>query len=68
MAQLEEGCRGKEADRVNLELKLTEVKENLKKSLAGGVLGAAGDLKQAPKVLSLRSRRKHGREHLGQKI
>ncbi|XP_023677064.1 actin filament-associated protein 1-like 1 isoform X2 [Paramormyrops kingsleyae] len=49
VAHLEEGCRGKEADRVDLELKLTEVKENLKKSLAGGVLGAAGDVKQAPK-------------------
>uniref|UniRef100_A0A8B9K7Y2 Actin filament-associated protein 1-like 1 n=1 Tax=Astyanax mexicanus TaxID=7994 RepID=A0A8B9K7Y2_ASTMX len=35
VAALEESCRGKEAERVDLELRLTEVKENLKKSLAG---------------------------------
>uniref|UniRef100_A0A3B1J155 Actin filament-associated protein 1-like 1 n=1 Tax=Astyanax mexicanus TaxID=7994 RepID=A0A3B1J155_ASTMX len=40
VAQLEESCRLKEGERVDLELKLTEVKENLKKSLAGGALGA----------------------------
>ncbi|XP_024288351.1 actin filament-associated protein 1-like 1 isoform X3 [Oncorhynchus tshawytscha] len=39
LAQLEESCRGKEGERVDLELRLNEVKENLKKSLAGGVLG-----------------------------
>ncbi|MGH0158471.1 UNVERIFIED_CONTAM: hypothetical protein FKN15_039507 [Acipenser sinensis] len=43
IAQLEETCREKESQRVDLELRLTEVKENLKKSLAGGSLGAAGD-------------------------
>lgn len=36
IAALEEQCRKKEAERVDLELKLTEVKESLKKSLAGG--------------------------------
>uniref|UniRef100_A0A8C9VGJ3 Actin filament-associated protein 1-like 1 n=1 Tax=Scleropages formosus TaxID=113540 RepID=A0A8C9VGJ3_SCLFO len=41
LAELEECCKKKEADRVDLELKLTEVKENLKKSLAGGVLGGS---------------------------
>ncbi|KAM9850278.1 actin filament-associated protein 1-like 1 isoform 2-T2 [Aulostomus maculatus] len=40
VSQLEEACRGKEAERVDLELRLTQVKENLKKSLAGGALGA----------------------------
>uniref|UniRef100_A0A673XWG9 Actin filament-associated protein 1-like 1 n=1 Tax=Salmo trutta TaxID=8032 RepID=A0A673XWG9_SALTR len=38
LAQLEESCKGKEGERVDLELRLNEVKENLKKSLAGGVL------------------------------
>ncbi|XP_030067676.1 actin filament-associated protein 1-like 1 isoform X1 [Microcaecilia unicolor] len=33
---LEEQCREKESRRVDLELQLSEVKENLKKSLAGG--------------------------------
>nr|XP_061783743.1 actin filament-associated protein 1-like 1 isoform X2 [Nerophis lumbriciformis] len=42
-SQLEEACRAKEAERVDLELRLSQVKENLKKSLAGGALGAAGD-------------------------
>uniref|UniRef100_A0A3B5LNR2 Actin filament-associated protein 1-like 1 n=1 Tax=Xiphophorus couchianus TaxID=32473 RepID=A0A3B5LNR2_9TELE len=40
VSQLEEACKAKEAERVDLELKLTQVKENLKKSLAGGALGA----------------------------
>uniref|UniRef100_A0A8C2IC84 Actin filament-associated protein 1-like 1 n=1 Tax=Cyprinus carpio TaxID=7962 RepID=A0A8C2IC84_CYPCA len=40
VAQLEDSCRVKEGERVDLELKLTQVKENLKKSLAGGELGA----------------------------
>uniref|UniRef100_A0A8C2IDP5 Actin filament-associated protein 1-like 1 n=1 Tax=Cyprinus carpio TaxID=7962 RepID=A0A8C2IDP5_CYPCA len=39
VAQLEDSCRVKEGERVDLELKLTQVKENLKKSLAGGELG-----------------------------
>lgn len=39
---LEEQCRQKEERRVDLELKLTEVKEQLKQSLAGGpALGLA---------------------------
>uniref|UniRef100_A0A8C0H4L8 Actin filament-associated protein 1-like 1 n=1 Tax=Chelonoidis abingdonii TaxID=106734 RepID=A0A8C0H4L8_CHEAB len=33
---LEEQCKGKEEQRVDLELKLTEVKDRLKQSLAGG--------------------------------
>ncbi|KAM4748039.1 actin filament-associated protein 1-like 1, partial [Rhinophrynus dorsalis] len=36
LAGLEEQCRDNEKCRVDLELQLTEVKENLKKSLAGG--------------------------------
>ncbi|XP_029297898.1 LOW QUALITY PROTEIN: actin filament-associated protein 1-like 1 [Cottoperca gobio] len=40
VSQLEDACRVKEAERVDLELRLTEVQENLKKSMAGGVLGA----------------------------
>lgn len=34
---MEEECRVKEEERVNLELELTEVKESLKKALSGGV-------------------------------
>ncbi|CAM9469946.1 unnamed protein product [Bubo scandiacus] len=42
VAVLEEQCREKEERRVDLELKLTEVKEQLKQSLAGGpALGLA---------------------------
>uniref|UniRef100_A0A8B9S914 Actin filament-associated protein 1-like 1 n=1 Tax=Apteryx owenii TaxID=8824 RepID=A0A8B9S914_APTOW len=42
VAELEEQCRHKEERRVDLELKLTEVKERLKQSLAGGpALGLA---------------------------
>ncbi|NWW08715.1 AF1L1 protein, partial [Oreocharis arfaki] len=42
VAGLEERCRQKEESRVDLELKLTEVKEQLKQSLAGGpALGLA---------------------------
>ncbi|XP_073211932.1 actin filament-associated protein 1-like 1 isoform X5 [Lepidochelys kempii] len=36
VAALEEQCKGKEEQRVDLELKLTEVKDRLKQSLAGG--------------------------------
>ncbi|XP_064820886.1 actin filament-associated protein 1-like 1 [Oncorhynchus masou masou] len=49
-AHLEENCRGKEGERVDLELRLTEVKENLKKSLAGGVLGPPTESKPPRKV------------------
>ncbi|XP_071609542.1 actin filament-associated protein 1 isoform X3 [Heliangelus exortis] len=42
LKRLEEECKQKEAERVNLELELTEVKESLKKALAGGItLGLA---------------------------
>uniref|UniRef100_A0A8D1WLG4 Actin filament-associated protein 1 n=1 Tax=Sus scrofa TaxID=9823 RepID=A0A8D1WLG4_PIG len=42
LKKLEEECKQKEAERVSLELELTEVKESLKKALAGGVtLGLA---------------------------
>ncbi|XP_044220293.1 actin filament-associated protein 1-like 1 isoform X2 [Thunnus albacares] len=45
VSQLEEACRAKEAERVDLELRLTQVKENLKKSQAGGALGAPVEAK-----------------------
>ncbi|KAK6298078.1 hypothetical protein J4Q44_G00311330 [Coregonus suidteri] len=45
VSQLEEACRGKESERVDLELRLTQAKDNLKKSLAGGALGAPGESK-----------------------
>ncbi|XP_063154751.1 actin filament-associated protein 1 isoform X2 [Candoia aspera] len=42
LKRLEEECKLKESERVSLELELTEVKENLKKALAGGItLGLA---------------------------
>ncbi|XP_070603085.1 actin filament-associated protein 1 isoform X4 [Erythrolamprus reginae] len=42
LKKLEEECKRKESERVSLELELTEVKENLKKALAGGItLGLA---------------------------
>ncbi|XP_073503973.1 actin filament-associated protein 1 isoform X2 [Phyllobates terribilis] len=42
LKKLEEECKVKETERVNLELELTEVKENLKKAMAGGItLGLA---------------------------
>ena len=50
MSQLEEACRGKESERVDLELRLTQVKDNLQKSLAGGALGAPGESKPSSKV------------------
>ncbi|XP_035531088.1 actin filament-associated protein 1 isoform X2 [Morone saxatilis] len=37
LKKVEENCRQKEEERVNLELELTEVKESLKKALNGGV-------------------------------
>uniref|UniRef100_A0A8C2JEL0 Actin filament-associated protein 1-like 1 n=1 Tax=Cyprinus carpio TaxID=7962 RepID=A0A8C2JEL0_CYPCA len=51
VARLEDSCRVKEGERVDLELKLTQVKENLKKSLAGGDLGAPTETKPTNKVL-----------------
>lgn len=50
VSELEEACRAKEAERVDLELRLTQVKENLKKSLAGGALGAPVESKPPVKV------------------
>ncbi|KAL8194316.1 UNVERIFIED_CONTAM: Actin filament-associated protein 1 [Gekko kuhli] len=42
LKKLEEECKVKESERVSLELELTELKENLKKALAGGItLGLA---------------------------
>lgn len=42
MKKLEDECKLKEGERVNLELELTEVKESLKKAMAGGItLGLA---------------------------
>ncbi|XP_064875945.1 actin filament-associated protein 1-like 1 isoform X1 [Oncorhynchus nerka] len=52
VSQLEEACRGKESERVDLELRLTQVKDNLQKSLAGGALGAPGESKPSSKVYS----------------
>uniref|UniRef100_A0A673BAA3 Actin filament-associated protein 1 n=1 Tax=Sphaeramia orbicularis TaxID=375764 RepID=A0A673BAA3_9TELE len=37
LKKVEDDCRKKEEERVNLELELTEVKESLKKALSGGV-------------------------------
>lgn len=34
---MEQDCKQREEERVNLELELTEVKESLKKALSGGV-------------------------------
>ncbi|XP_069027481.1 actin filament-associated protein 1-like 1 isoform X1 [Embiotoca jacksoni] len=52
VAQLEEACWAKEAERVDLELRMTRVKENLKKSLAGGALGAPVEAKPPAKASS----------------
>ncbi|XP_060935309.1 actin filament-associated protein 1-like 1 isoform X1 [Limanda limanda] len=52
VSHLEEVCRAKEAERVDLELRLTEVKENLKKSQAGGALGAPVEAKPPVKASS----------------
>ncbi|XP_072562695.1 actin filament-associated protein 1-like 1 isoform X2 [Paramormyrops kingsleyae] len=58
LAQLEECCREKEGQRVDLELKLTEVKENLKKSLAGGMLGASVESRTTGKASTPQVERK----------
>lgn len=50
LAKLETLCKQKEEERVELELRLTEVKENLKKSLARGALGPPTDTKISNKV------------------
>ena len=50
IARLETLCKQKEEERVELELKLTEVKENLKKSLARGSAGSPTENKLILKV------------------
>lgn len=59
LKRLEEECKQKETERVNLELELTEVKESLKKALAGGItLGLAIEPRSgtsSPQVQSARS-------------
>uniref|UniRef100_A0A8C4DJC8 Actin filament-associated protein 1-like 1 n=1 Tax=Dicentrarchus labrax TaxID=13489 RepID=A0A8C4DJC8_DICLA len=50
LAKLETLCKQKEEERVELELRLTEVKENLKKSLARGALGPPSDTKISVKA------------------
>ncbi|XP_051715748.1 actin filament-associated protein 1-like 1 isoform X2 [Ctenopharyngodon idella] len=50
VAQLEDSCRVKEGERVDLELKLTQVKENLKKSLAGGEMETPTESKPTSKT------------------
>ncbi|KAM9470264.1 actin filament-associated protein 1-like 1 isoform 2-T2 [Clarias gariepinus] len=52
LAQLEESCQTKESERVDLEIKLSQVKENLKKSLAGGALGSPVETKPLGKKTS----------------
>uniref|UniRef100_A0A3B4U8V5 Actin filament-associated protein 1-like 1 n=1 Tax=Seriola dumerili TaxID=41447 RepID=A0A3B4U8V5_SERDU len=55
ISQLEETCRAKEAERVDLELRLTQAKENLKKSQAGGALGAPVEAKPPVKSQNIYS-------------
>uniref|UniRef100_A0A8C4SPT2 Actin filament-associated protein 1 n=1 Tax=Erpetoichthys calabaricus TaxID=27687 RepID=A0A8C4SPT2_ERPCA len=50
ITKLEEACKERERERVDLELKLSEVKENLKKSLAGGSVSASSEMKQHKQV------------------
>lgn len=53
---MEEDCRQKEEERVNLELELTEVKESLKKALSGGVtLGLTIEPKAGSSGLQVRT-------------
>ncbi|XP_070819087.1 actin filament-associated protein 1-like 1 isoform X1 [Chaetodon trifascialis] len=52
VSQLDDACRAKEAERVDLELRLTQVQENLKKSLASGVLGEPVEAKPPVKAAS----------------
>ncbi|XP_024918711.1 actin filament-associated protein 1-like 1 isoform X3 [Cynoglossus semilaevis] len=55
LSHLEDACRAKEAERVDLELRLTQVKENLKKSQAGCTLGAPVEAKPPLKLSSKKS-------------
>ncbi|XP_056295414.1 actin filament-associated protein 1-like 1 [Pseudoliparis swirei] len=50
VAQLEDACRAREAERVELELRMTRVQENLTASLAGGALGAPAEAKAPGKA------------------
>ncbi|XP_061091111.1 actin filament-associated protein 1-like 1 isoform X2 [Conger conger] len=50
ISQLEERCREKETQRVELELKLSTVKENLRKCLTGGAGGVPGESRSPSKV------------------
>lgn len=53
---MEEDCRKKEEERVNLELEMTEVKESLKKALSGGVtLGLTIEPKAGSSRLQVRT-------------
>uniref|UniRef100_A0A8C6TCR1 Actin filament-associated protein 1-like 1 n=1 Tax=Neogobius melanostomus TaxID=47308 RepID=A0A8C6TCR1_9GOBI len=49
VAELDEKCRAKESERVDLEIKLTQVKENLQKSLAGGGMASPVETKPPAK-------------------
>ncbi|XP_061664845.1 actin filament-associated protein 1 isoform X3 [Syngnathoides biaculeatus] len=54
LKKVEDECRQKEEERVNLELELTEVKGSLKKALSGGVtLGLAIQPKAAPAAVQV---------------
>ncbi|XP_036403907.1 actin filament-associated protein 1-like 1 [Megalops cyprinoides] len=64
VAELEESCKEKEAVRVDLELRLTTVKENLKKSLAGGALGAPEESRPAMKVTASKCNGSNGETSL----
>lgn len=56
LKKVEDNCRQKEEERVNLELELTEVKESLKKALSGGVtLGLTIEPKAGSSVLQVRT-------------
>jgi len=60
LKKLEEECKTKEAERVNLELELTEVKESLKKALAGGItLGLAIEPKSGTSSPQVRRSQDH---------
>lgn len=64
---LEEECKQKETERVNLELELTEVKESLRKALAGGItLGLAIEPRSgtsSPQVILPAAWSRASREH-----
>lgn len=56
LKKVEDECKQKEEERVNLELELTEVKESLKKALSGGVtLGLTIEPKPGSSGLQVRT-------------